>query len=226
VIIRIESRPGIAARDRDCGEPQPVLATVRVGGRTRTIRLLGAIEIAQVQADKTKRVPSLGVARAASYCLFESRSGPPRFSPSGGAHSCLARPGGRQGSARCGFVIGGQCFLVAVRQLESVAQLEVCGRVVCLQPPRKLGSLGPCGGQIADDAQDANEKPSRLNVLRFIADALAQEQNGFLFSVHADESLRPLHRARRLAVGRQNDGQPKHGMPPCSHREAQEHGTT
>jgi hypothetical protein len=190
LFVGIERRAGVAPHDGHRREPEKILRSPRIGGRSCSVRCFGGVEIALMKTDEPERMPRFRIVRAAPNGFLESRTRLFYLPPPCAPHSAFAWPVGRRRDRPGGFVVRLQGIVVAMRQFQSMSELEVRGRVGRTEASRQLFGLGTSRGNVAGKAQHANEQSTGGHILGVVEQPPAQYGQGFGLSVLADQGLR------------------------------------
>ena len=138
--------------------------------------------------------------RAPPQRLFQAQAGPLRPRPSARCASRLRGAVGRRGGDRRRLVVRLQRLVVAVRQLERMAELEIWRRIVGRQPLRELRDLRARKATMSPVDPSTRMSRRRAGTSSGCADQpLLQRLDRFVVVALSHERLRPRGRTRAYA---------------------------
>jgi 3-hydroxybutyryl-CoA dehydrogenase len=216
-VVGVERPLGVPAGYRDRGETEPIGNVTGMGRRSVAVGGIGAVEVSKAQTRETEHMPNFGVAGPPTNGLLETRQRLRRLAPAGAAHPSLARAVRRGRRDLRGLVIGLERVVVAVGELEGMAELDERSWVAFRQAPLELLDFRARGHEIAARAEHTNEQAPGGEVARMRAQVATQRCDGLGVAILAHQALCPLGHARGCARDAERDPRPKRGMSRAEH---------
>jgi len=218
LIVCLERGGGVLPGDGHAGKTEPAFGRAGIGRGGLSIRLIGAVEVAEVKTHEPQRVQRLDVARPAPNRFLQTRRRLLRLAPVGASQPAFARPLRRE-RRRCGRpIVRVERLVVPMRQLERAAQLDVRRGVVLGQPRGQRLHLSACFHHVAGRGQHPHQEPARGDVFFVGPEPIAKDGDRLAFPILAHQRFRLLDRVRRRASLTSGENEPKHDMPLSDHR--------
>ncbi len=203
---------------------------MRIGGCTRTVRLLGSRQVSKMDANEAERMPGLDIMGAPANRFDQTGLRLLRDPPASTTHPPFSRAirKVRGGSRR--IVVGFEGLIVEMGQLEGVTEFDVRQRITGRKPFRKLTDLDTRRAKVPHRREHANEKLPRREIVGVGAKALAECCDGVLLAMLSYKRPCALGCTRSRAAARgeakgENGTAPKRDMPTYDHRGGQKDGT-